>query len=145
MNQLFNNKDEGNVTKNFTIPQEDIVLLKKVQKMNIIALICAAVSLVIGGVLLSAVSLIIIWRAYVNLRPLNHATGDTALIVARLKRSMRITVIGGVLALGLNAFTVYMLWPQIQQIVQTGDWSTVTNGLSAGNASGGSGVSSTWG
>lgn len=75
-------------------------------------LICAAVSLLMGGALLSAMGILLAWYGYANSRKLLKANPQDlqAAIAFKLARN---AIIFGAIAAGLNLITAVFLFPSM--------------------------------
>ncbi len=141
----FENEQMGSINSNvqmYDLAEEYRNLRKKIS----IARVLAIVSLFIGGVLLSTVSLIfayLAWRALADLAQSNRVNEATYVLA---KRAIIVTVGMGAIALAANAVTVVMLYPMIMHMMQTGDVSQVLPWMQPGAPSGGAGSGyETWG
>lgn len=115
--------------------------LKSARNYMLVANICGPVSLFIGGMLLAGVGIvfaILAYRKFANLMKLNSSAGQIAKV---MKRTATISIIICAIAFVLNAITAYIMFPEIMNIIQTGDYSS----LSSVPGETPSGTTSTWG
>ena len=121
-------------------------LLKSAQNMCKAGAVCAGISLLFGGVPLSLVGLVCVFVGRSKFSKANHAQNLSVDERLRAQRLMRISFFVALGALLLNGYAMYVMWPVMQQVLETGDISYLYSAMGAGNAAGGaSGVTSTWG
>lgn len=118
----------------------DLRELKTSQTLVMVASIAGPVSLFIGGVFLSTVGLVCGFFGFRKLKVLSNKQAKVAAAAARLKRSSIIGIVVCALALILNALSLYIMWPELAQMLETGDYANM-----AANTGGGAGSASTWG
>ena len=127
-------------------PDVSGVEFRSLRRLITLAQVLAIVSLLFGGVLLSAVSIVIAFIAYRKTDSFGLQTGDDALHQA-LRRSAKIAIIVGFIALALNAIALIVLYPVVMDMVQSGDYQSLfgsMQGQGAAPSTSGSG-GSTWG
>lgn len=105
--------------------------------------ICAGVSLIIIGVPLSIVGLILVLVGRARMKKAESIPGVVPWDVQSGNKIVRISLGVALAALILNAISLYLMWPLIMHIVETGDISVLYP--ATGALAGGSGGSSTWG
>lgn len=117
------------------------------------AQVCAIVSLFIGGMILSAVAVVLAYVGFRKYSELQQAGHIDERSFALVKRSCVIAGVMAAAALVLNVISFIAVYPLVMEYVQTGDMSVLFGGSGAGGAGGagtgtangaGSG-SSTWG
>ena len=104
------------------------------------AQVCAIISLFIGGMLLSAVSIVL---AVVGSRKFNQisANGCSPEFAMQLKRSGTVAIVMCVIALALNVVSFIALYPLVMEMMQSGDLAAMFGMQPHAAVSGGS----TWG
>lgn len=121
-------------------------LLKTGANMCKAGAICAGVSLIIGGVLLSSVGLICALVGRSKFSKANKAEYLTADERQQAQKIMNISLAVAIGALVLNAFALYAMWPVIMEVMQTGDISAIYGTVGSGSvSSAATGATSTWG
>ena len=119
-----------------------------------VSIIAGPVSMIVGGVLLSAVALGCALVALAKVRRMEVPEGTDGALVQAVRRQAMVGVGIGVVALVLNAVTLALLMPGIIEAAQTGDFSSLLGGAGMEGGSGGSatseggsssGSSSVWG
>lgn len=118
----------------------DLRNLKTSQTLTMIASIAGPVSLFIGGVFLSTVGLVCGFIGFKKLKVLSNKQTKVAAAAARLKRSSIIGMTVCAVALILNALSLYIMWPELMQMLETGNYANMAAGTG-----GGAGSTSTWG
>lgn len=115
-----------------------------VKQQITIAQACALISLLIGGVLLSSVSVIIAVMAYrkVSGRAVYQST-DKPMWEA-LQKTARMAIVIALIALALNAVTLIVMYPTMMEVVQSADYGSLFGGAQQAAPTGGTGAS-TWG
>ena len=108
-----------------TKPENYAEEVRSIHRLAKISIGMSAFSLFLGGVLLSAVGTIcgIVSLVKAN-RKKTWAAGKSQSdqnIAANLFHRCVVAVVAGCIALVLNASALYYMWPQIEQVVQTGD------------------------
>lgn len=98
--------------------------------MALITQVCAFVSLVIGGVLLSSVSLVL---AIVYMRKASRASerqaDERAAVTWELMcRSLKFSMLVNAIALLLNVTAMILFYPILMELIQTGDIASVFGG-----------------
>lgn len=133
-------------------PSEGMVSLRSIQTLVTVSIIAGPVSMIVGGVLLSAVALGCAVAALAKVRRVKAPEGSDGALVQAVRRQAMVGVGIGVVALTLNAVSVALILPAFIEAAQTGDLSSLLGGAGvdggAGNASSGSsasGSSSVWG
>ncbi len=124
---------------------EALQQIKSAQTMVTIATIAAPVSLIIGGVLLSTISIICAAVAYMKLKKIMPAGAPQHPLITKVIRSTVLAACFGIGALILNGLTVAMLMPTVMEYVNTGNTEALNSmfgGATGGSASSGSSV---WG
>lgn len=108
------------------------------------AILCG-ISLIIGGVLLDIIALICILVGRSRFKSIYRELPENSSLEEQMNRMVKIALGVFAVATVLNGISGIMLWPIVQQAVQSGDLSSLY-GLTGGSASSGlSGSSSTWG
>lgn len=116
--------------------------LYEAQRLVKIAQICAIISLFIGGVILSGISLVIAITAYMRLSAYaDSVTTDPLHKKVFTRPGVSVIVIASI-ALVLNVVTLIAFYPMIEQFLQTNDLSTLFGGTGTGSGSSGT---ATWG
>ena len=140
--QLQDNVPEsyGSNPNGYVNPNSDF---QSIRRMISAAQIMALVSLIIGGVILSTASVVVAIVAYRKSSSFS-STGNPNESQALLKRSARIAIALGIGALALNAITLAMIYPALIEILQSGDYASLTGNANSVQPSTGSGTS-TWG
>ncbi|MDO4501898.1 MAG: hypothetical protein Q4D06_01830 [Coriobacteriia bacterium] len=135
--------------KNLT-DKEYLSLAKSLARTSAIAIICAAVSMFIGGIALSTVGVLVALVSFVSARKVvqgisqeNQSTAAIDEYLAAYSR-LKATLIAAVFALIINVASVAYIWPQIQEYLATGDPSSLSQML-GGNGSSNNGSSGFWG
>lgn len=123
-----------------TLPMQ----LVSARKYVTAAQICAIVSLFIGGILLSSVSVVVAIIAYRKLADYARSASIDDLHRKILVRPGLIAIAMCVFALALNVVSIIALYPYIEQIMQTGDYSSLF-GTGGGQAPNAGSATSTWG
>ena len=116
-------------------------------KLARIAQIMALVSLVIGGVLLATAAVVVAVISYRRSSTLIDGSNfrmDTLALQA-LKRTAVIAIVMGVLALGVNAIALAMIYPTMMEMLQTGDYATLFGDMQTDGASSAGTSGSFWG
>lgn len=116
-----------------------------IRRFVIASQICALVSLIIGGVPLSAVAIVLglVARSKANGWASNPQDPNRE-AWGLLRRSASIAAIMGAVALVLNAISLAMVYPVMMEMLQNGDLGSLMGGSGATGGSAGSG-SSVWG
>ncbi len=114
--------------------------LKIAQTLNTVAIIAGPVSLLIGGLLLSIVSLVcaLIARSKIK-RVLSVESPQTAL-AQRMKSSNNIACIVAIIAFIFGLYTFIVVLTTMMTLLQTGDYQSLMNAL-GGNGFGSAGSS----
>ena len=137
-----NQAEQSNQTQ---LSYEALQQIKSAQTLITIATIGAPVSLIIGGVLLSTISIICAVVAYMKLKKIMPAGAPQHPLITKVIRSTVLAACFGIGALILNGLTVAMLMPSVMEYVNTGNTdalNTMLGGATGGSASSGSSV---WG
>lgn len=124
----FNNQNQPNIEPDGQLSLETLHEIKSVQNLTTIATIAAPVSLFIGGVLLSGVSIICALVAYMKLKKVMPGNGMQHPLVSKVVRSIVLAACFGIGALVLNGISVAMVMPMMMDYLNTGDMSAL-NGL----------------
>lgn len=133
------NPDNGD--KQFKPNALDERTLRSVRSQTTFAYIAGPVSLFVGGILLGTVGTICALLAYRKLRALMQKSNETAAVARDMLKSTRTALIICLVAVALNAISFVIMFPVIEQMLQSGDFASVAGNMSAGTAAG----SSTWG
>ncbi len=123
----------------YVVPEDQE--LRRARNYVLIANICGPVSLFIGGMLLAGVGLIFAilgMRKFNKLAQSNSAVSQVAKV---MKRTSIISIVICAVAFALNAVTAYIMFPEIMNMVQSGDYGS----LGGAPADSPSGATSTWG
>lgn len=136
----FSEKPEGNHSQFSRLPDFD-----SARRLIAISQILAVVSLIIGGVVLSAVAIVLAVIGYK--RALENAVlpSEYQMPWKLLKRSATIAIVVSALAFCANLVALIVVYPMVLQAVQTGDYSALLPMGSQLDASGNGSNSSTWG
>ena len=126
----------------FKLKGKEILEFQSARNFMIASVIAAVISLIIGGMVVSAGALICALVANSKLSNLSATRSDDPDAQRALKRAGRIAIIVSALAFVLNAIAVIYLYPLIMDSMQTGSFNSLTG--SATTPTTGSG-SSTWG
>ena len=94
-----------------------------------------------GGMLLGTIGAICAFLAYRKLHSLAQKSNDTASIARGMLKSTRTALIICLVAVTLNAVSFVIMFPVIEQMLQSGDFASIAGNMSAGTAAG----TSTWG
>ena len=105
------------------------------------AFIAGPLSLFVGGMLLGTIGAICAFLAYRKLHSLAQKSNDTASIARGMLKSTRTALIICLVAVTLNAVSFVIMFPVIEQMLQSGDFASIAGNMSAGTAAG----TSTWG
>lgn len=120
--------------------------LKTIQRQAFASGICGLVSLFIGGIALSSAGLIVAWLGMRKVK--SYDANDVRIedFLAKLKRLLISSIVVCVIGLGLNAYAVVSVWPDVVAAVQSNDYTQLFDGTSQGDgASDETSTSSTWG
>ena len=117
------NPNDGN--NQFKPNALDEQTLRSARSQTMFAFIAGPLSLFLGGMLLGTIGAICAFLAYRKLHSLAQKTNETASIA----RGM------------LNAVSFVIMFPVIEQMLQSGDFASIAGNMSAGTAAG----TSTWG
>lgn len=118
----------------------DMRELRSAQTFTMVGTIAGPVSLFIGGVLLSLIGLVcgcIGRKKYLALEAKGTEVSDWA---RRMKKSAKVAIIVSAVAFVLNAVSLFLMWPMLMQLMQSGDVAGI-----AQNAGTVAGAGSTWG
>lgn len=124
---------------------EDLQQIKSAQTLITIATIGAPVSLIIGGVLLSTISIVCAIVAYMKLKKIMPAGAPQHPLISKVIRSTVLAACFGIGALILNGMTVAMLMPTVMEYVNTGNADALNSMFGGATGGSGSGSSSVWG
>lgn len=125
----------GSPRVNLTSEQE--ASFKKARRLSSAAMLCAVVSLFIGGMLLSAAGLICAFLSYRALKRHFNDLGDAGTLAVALKRTAVVSAMFCATSFALNAFAAWQMMPMVMDMLESG---TVDLGGASPNAS-----NSTWG
>ncbi len=115
--------------------------LRSIQALVTVSIIAGPVSMIVGGVLLSAVALGCALVALAKVRRVEVPEGTDGALVQAVRHQAMVGVGIGVVALVLNAVTLALLMPGIIEAAQTGDFSSLLGGAGMEGGSGGSAAS----
>ena len=115
--------------------------LRSARSQTTFAFIAGPLSLFIGGMLLGTIGVICAFLAYRKLHSLAQKTNETASIARGMLKSARTALVICLVAVALNAVSFAIMFPVIEQMLQSGDFSSVAGNMSAGTSAG----TSTWG
>ena len=118
----------------------DMRELRSAQTFTMVGTIAGPVSLFIGGVFLSLIGLVcgcIGRKKYMLLEAKGTEVSDWA---RRMSKSAKVAIIVSAVAFVLNAVSLFLMWPMLMQLMQSGDVAGV-----AQNAGTVAGAGSTWG
>lgn len=135
----------GNMPNQSMIPvnENEATLLETARKLISIAQICAVVSLFLGGVLLSTISVVLAIMGAMKLSNFANNRSEPDSVKSALKRPGYFAVGLCLIALVVNVISLVLFYPVVMQAVQSGDLSSIFTG-GAGTGSTGT-SSSTWG
>lgn len=105
--------------------------------------LCAGISLIFGGVILSGVGLICVLVGNARLKKAQGIPGVVPNEVQNADKFVRVCFGVVLIALVLNSIALYLRWPLIMYVMQTGDLSVIYP--MAGSLGGSATGSSTWG
>lgn len=114
------------------------------QTLTTVAMIAGPVSLIIGGVLLSAVAIVCAYLAYRKLSAVAQGNSTYTKVAASMQKTARVAIIIGAVALVLNFISMMYVLPMVMEMMNTGEVSTNLFGGSTTTGTAGS-TSSTWG
>ena len=115
--------------------------LRSARSQTTFAFIAGPLSLFVGGMLLWTIGVICAFLANRKLHSLAQKTNETASIARGMLKSARTALVICLVAVALNAVSFAIMFPVIEQMLQSGDFASVAGNMSAGTAAG----SSTWG
>lgn len=115
--------------------------LRSARSQTTFAFIAGPLSLFVGGMLLGTLGVICAFLANRKLHSLAQKTNETASIARRMLKSARTALVICLVAVALNAVSFAIMFPVIEQMLQSGDFASVAGNMSAGTAAG----TSTWG
>ena len=115
--------------------------LRSARSQTTFAFIAGPLSLFVGGMLLGTIGVICAFLANRKLHSLAQKTNETASIARRMLKSARTALVICLVAVALNAVSFAIMFPVIEQMLQSGDFASVAGNMSAGTAAG----TSTWG
>lgn len=122
--------------------------LRSAQTLVTIGIMAGPISLLVGGVLLSTISVICSALAFLKVRRVMGPEDTVGTIAYALRRQTVIAIAISCLALALNAVSLAMVMPTLVSVMQTGDISQLLEyyGIqSAPEASSSASSSSIWG
>ena len=115
--------------------------LRSARSQTTFAFIAGPLSLFVGGMLLGTIGVICAFLANRKLHSLAQKTNETASIARGMLKSARTALVICLVAVALNAVSFAIMFPVIEQMLQSGDFASVAGNMSAGTAAG----TSTWG
>ncbi len=115
--------------------------LRSARSQTTFAFIAGPLSLFVGGMLLGTIGVICAFLANRKLHSLAQKTNETASIARGMLKSARTALVICLVAVALNAVSFAIMFPIIEQMLQSGDFASVAGNMSAGTAAG----TSTWG
>ena len=115
--------------------------LRSARSQTTFAFIAGPLSLFVGGMLLGTIGVICAFLANRKLHSLAQKTNETASIARGMLKSARTALVICLVAIALNAVSFAIMFPVIEQMLQSGDFASVAGNMSAGTAAG----TSTWG
>ena len=115
--------------------------LRSARSQTTFAFIAGPLSLFVGGMLLGTIGVICAFLANRKLHSLAQKTNETASIARGMLKSTRTALVICLVAVALNAVSFAIMFPVIEQMLQSGDFASVAGNMSAGTAAG----TSTWG
>ena len=115
--------------------------LRSARSQTTFAFIAGPLSLFVGGMLLGTIGVICAFLAYRKLHSLAQKTNETASIARGMLKSARTALVICLVAVALNAVSCAIMFPVIEQMLQSRDFASVAGNMSAGTAAG----TSTWG
>ena len=115
--------------------------LRSARSQTTFAFIAGPLSLFVGGMLLGTIGVICAFLANRKLHSLAQKTNETASIARGMLKSARTALVICLVAVALNAVSFAIMFPVIEQMLQSGDFASVASNMSAGTAAG----TSTWG
>lgn len=115
--------------------------LRSARSQTTFAFIAGPLSLFVGGMLLGTIGVICAFLANRKLHSLAQKTNETASIARGMLKSARTALVICLVAVALNAVSFAIMFPVIEQMLQSGNFASVAGNMSAGTAAG----TSTWG
>ena len=115
--------------------------LRSARSQTTFAFIAGPLSLFVGGMLLGTIGVICAFLAYRKLHSLAQKTNKTASIARGMLKTARTALVICLVAVALNAVSFAIMFPVIEQMLQSRDFASVAGNMSAGTAAG----TSTWG
>ena len=115
--------------------------LRSARSQTTFAFVAGPLSLFVGGMLLGTIGVICAFLAYRKLHSLAQKTNETASIARGMLKSARTALVICLVAVAINAVSFAIMFPVIEQMLQSGDFASVAGNMSAGTAAG----TSTWG
>lgn len=137
-------ENEPNLGQNSQLSYESLQEIKSAQTLITIATIGAPVSLLIGGVLLSTISIICAIVAYTKLKKVMPDGSAPHPLVVKVVRSAVYAACFGLGALILNGLSMAMMMPAVMEYMNTGSMDSLNNML-GGQAGSSNSTSSVWG
>jgi len=126
-------------------PGKELIEFLNARRMVVAAQVMAAVSLIIGGVVLSSAAFIV---AVIGYRQVSKKLASAGPSVDKrwllLKRSATVAIVAAIAALVFNAVVLIVVFPELVQMLQSGEYWSYLNGGEARHAQPGS-TSSVWG
>ena len=115
--------------------------LRSARSQTTFAFIAGPLSLFVGGMLLGTIGVICAFLANRKLHSLAQKTNETASIARGMLKTARTALVICLVAVALNAVSFAIMFPVIEQMLQSRDFASVAGNMSAGTAAG----TSTWG
>lgn len=119
----------------------DARALRSAQSKITFAYIVGPLSLFIGGMLLGVIGLICAGLAYKKLGELEGKEQSIAQQARKLKKTAKTALIICVVAFVLNGISMYLMYPIIMEMLQSGQYGEIAGSLGAGTSAG----TSAWG
>lgn len=133
------NPNDGNIQ--FRPNALDVPTLWSARAQTAFAFIAGPLSLFVGGMLLGTIGAICAFFAFRKLHLLAQKNNETTSIARRMLKSTRTALVICLVAVTLNAVSFVIMFPVIEQMLQSGDFASIAGNMSAGTAAG----TSTWG
>ncbi|NHM16953.1 hypothetical protein GMI69_09930 [Eggerthellaceae bacterium zg-887] len=125
--------------ENSRVLPPDESTLKRARTMILVGNIAGPVSLFVGGILLGSVGLACAAVARRNVASIAEREGAFQPTAQMMRRSATIAIVICLVAIAINLVTAIMLFPQVMEAVQSGNFAN----LGLGRAT--SGATTTWG
>lgn len=127
---------DGMVVRPIELTEAQEKLFNKAKKLSTAAMICALVSLFIGGVLLSTAGLVCGIIAYRTIKPQMEGSGDGKSLALMMRRSVVLGIAFSCVSLGLNAFAVWQMFPQVMDAINSGSLDSLYGDMGVDASSG---------